>query len=78
MTVKIDVTYERKERDVITYTLTSEQYAQFLDLRKSHNTAELGEWIENNVKQKKVFDCYGGETEIVTLYNYFEDEYIQD
>lgn len=79
--IKFQVTMERKERDVWEVQLTPEKYQEFLELRRSENTAQLGEWLLNNnvtVPPRHV-DSYGSDdSEAVTIYNAFENEYIQD
>lgn len=78
--LKFQVTLERKERDVLEVQLTPEKYQEFLELRKSESTARLGEWLlDNTAIPSRNVDSYGVEDyETVTVYNAFEDEYIQD
>ena len=78
--IKFQVTLERRERDVYEVQLTPEKYQEFLELRKSESTAQLGEWLlENTATPEKCIDSYGSDnSEAVTIYNSFEHEYIQD
>lgn len=78
--LKFQVTLERKERDVWEVQLTPEKYREFTELRKSANTAEMGEWLlENSANNLRHVDSYGNDaSEAVTIYNTFEKEYIQD
>lgn len=79
MTVNIRVTTYRKEYDTVTYTLSAEQYQKFLELRKSEDTATLGEFVRNNNIGRNHFDCWGeGDSVVAYLHDEFEDEHIED
>lgn len=78
MAVRILRYVERRETDIMQHHLTDKQYAEFLERRKSEDTATLGAWI-NSISPCTYFDSYGYAPGVtVQLFDDQEKEYIAE